>query len=209
MEIIDISVTLHNEMPTWPTSSGIKLIREQSMQLGDPSNVSRLDCDVHTGTHIDAPKHFIDNGITVDQLNLHELIGPAIVAFLPDIDVIDAGDLESLGLPRDCKRLLLRTRNSDLWRKNIPQFRKDYVGLSIKAAQWIVDHGIHIIGIDYLSVQRYEDGPLTHQILLKGGVIIIEGLNLDGVAAGIYDLICLPLKLMSAEGAPARAVLLI
>jgi len=208
MEIIDISVTIQNDMPTWPTSSGIKLTRSQSMQSGDPSNVSRLDCDVHTGTHIDAPKHFIENGIAVDKLDLHQLIGPAIVACLPDVDAIDASDLESLDLPRDCRRLLLRTRNSDLWGRNVSEFRKDYVALKPKAARWIVDQGIYLIGIDYMSVQRYEDGPLTHQILLEGGVIIVEGLNLDGVTTGTYDLICLPLKLKDAEGAPARTVLL-
>jgi arylformamidase len=208
MEIIDISLTLHNDMPTWPTSSGIKLTRSQSMESGDPSNVSRLDCDVHTGTHIDAPRHFIENGITVDQLNLHQLIGPAIVACMPELDAVDASDLESLDLPRDCKRLLLQTRNSELWGKNISEFRKDYVALSQNAAKWIVDHGIDLIGVDYLSVQRYGDGPLTHQILFEGEVIIIEGLNLNGVAAGTYDLICLPLKLKDTEGSPARAVLL-
>lgn len=208
MEIIDISVSLHNDIPTWPTSSGIKITKYQSMQSGHSSNISSLYCDVHTGTHVDAPKHFIDNGITIDQLSLHQLIGSATVAFLSDVDEINASDLDNLELPRDCKRLLLRTRNSDLWGEKNSEFRRDYVGLDPKAAKWIVDEGIFLIGVDYLSVQRYEDGPLTHQILLEGGVIIVEGLNLHGVAAGIYNLICLPLKLKDVEGAPARAVLL-
>jgi len=194
-------------MPVWPDSIGLRLYRTQSLEDGDESNVSRLDCDVHTGTHVDAPRHFLENGITVEQLPLDTLVGPAIVAYLPHADAITAGDLAALAMPPGTERLLLRTHNSELWATRATEFRKDYVALTADAARWVVDQDIHLIGVDYLSVQRYDDSPLTHQILLEAGVILLEGLNLADVQPGMYELICLPLKLVGAEGAPARAVL--
>ena len=110
-------------------------------------------------------------------------------------------------LPNGTTRLLLHTRNSELWERGVTEFRKDFVALTSDAAQWLVDQGIRLIGVDYLSVHRYGDGPLTHQILLRAGIIIVEGLNLTDVAPGKYELICLPLRLDGADGAPARAVL--
>ena len=206
-EIIDISVPLRPQMPTWPGSVGFQLMRTMCLEAGDSANVSRLDCDLHVGTHVDAPWHFVEDGSTVEQLPLDSLIGPAIVAYLPKVDAITAGDLAALGLSSGAKRLLLRTRNSELWAAGVTEFRKDYAALTPDAARWVVDHGIRLIGVDYLSVQRYDDSPLTHQILLEAGVIILEGLNLAGVQPGAYELICLPLCLVGAEGAPARAVL--
>ncbi len=207
MEIIDISLPLQAELPTWPGSAGIRLEPVKRMAAGDAENLSRLDSDVHTGTHIDAPWHYVENGQTVEHLPLDVLIGPAVVSFLPEVSQITAGDLAALSLPPDTRRLLLRTINSELWAAGVTEFGEDYVALTADAAQWVVDRGIRLIGVDYLSVQRYEDGPLTHQILLEACVIIIEGLNLDGVKPGRYELICLPLKLVGADGAPARAVL--
>jgi arylformamidase len=143
----------------------------------------------------------------VDQLPLETLIGPAIVAFLPDAEVITADELRNLHMPAGVERLLLRTRNSELWAAGVTEFRKDYVALTADAARWLVDRGVRLVAVDYLSVQRYQDGPDVHKILLAAGVIILEGLNLTGVAAGEYELICLPVKIIGAEGAPARAVL--
>jgi arylformamidase len=174
---------------------------------GDQANVSRIDCNVHAGTHIDAPQHYLENGDTVDQVPLDVLMGPAIVAFLPKASVISADTLASINLPEATKRLLLRTRNSELWATGVIDFRKDYVALTSDAAQWLVDHDIKLVGIDYLSIQAFHDGPLTHKILLKANVIILEGLNLAAVHPGRYDLICLPIRLVGAEGAPARAIL--
>lgn len=194
-------------MPTWPGSVGLRLKRTQRLEAGDSANVSRLDCDVHVGTHVDAPWHFVENGHTVEQLSLDGLIGPAVVAYLPEVSKITAGDLDGLGLPFGTRRLLLRTRNSELWAARVTKFKKDYVALTADAAHWVVEQTIRLIGVDYLSVQRYADSPLVHQTLLKASVIILEGLNLAGVQPGGYELVCLPLKLVGAEGAPARAVL--
>ena len=206
--IIDISVPLHPEMPVWPGSVGIRLSRTMSLEAGDSSNVSRLDCDVHVGTHVDAPLHFIEDGSSVEQMPLKTLIGMVFVAYLPEeVDVITADDLAALSIPKGTQRLLLRTRNSLLWANGVNGFRTDYVALTADAARWMVEHGIRLVGVDYLSVQRYQDGSETHQILLGAGVVIVEGLNLADVVPGQYKLICLPLKLVGAEGAPARAVL--
>jgi len=205
--IIDISVPVRPDMPTWPGSVGVRLTRTMRLEAGDSANVSRLDCDLHVGTHVDAPWHVLEGGDTVEQLPLDTLIGVAVVTYPLEAEVITAGVLADLAIPLGTKRLLLRTRNSELWAKGITEFRKDYVGLTVDAAQWVVDQGIGLIGVDYLSVQRYDDSPLTHQILLRAGVVILEGLNLAGVEAGVYELICLPLHLIGAEGAPARAIL--
>ena len=191
----------------WPGNEGIRITQIKCMDKGDPFNISRLDCDLHTGTHVDAPLHFLQNGTTVEKLSLDVLIGPCHVAYLPDAADITAGNLTNLNLPSGIKRLLLRTRNSELWAAKTTEFRKDFVALTRDAAQWIVDKGIRLIGVDYLSVQRYRDNARTHQILLGADTIALEGLNLSGVKPGFYELICLPLKLVGAEGAPARAVL--
>lgn len=204
---IDISVPLGPDMPIWPGSSVVQIKRTMRLDDGDQANVSRIDCNVHAGTHIDAPRHYLEDGDTVDQVPLDVLMGPAIVAFLPKPSVISADTLASINLPDETKRLLLRTRNSELWASGVTDFRKDYVALTSDAAQWLVDHDIKLIGIDYLSIQPFHDSPLTHKTLLKANVIILEGLNLAAVHPGMYDLICLPIRLVGAEGAPARAVL--
>lgn len=206
-EIIDISVPLQSDIPTWPGSAGLQINRSMRLEAGDVANVSQLACDVHTGTHVDAPWHFVEGGATVERLSLEILIGQAVVAFLPEADAVTADRLEELTLPPGTQRLLLRTRNSALWATGVTEFKIDYVALTVDAARWVVEHGIRLIGVDYLSVQRYNDGPLTHQILLEAGVIILEGLNLSQVQPGTYELICLPLCLVGAEGAPTRAVL--
>lgn len=207
MEIIDISIPLSSDMPVWPESAGIKLTQISKIVNGDNSNGSQLNCDVHVGTHVDAPLHFIDNGNSVEQLQLKILIGPSLVVYLPHVDVVTAKTLAALSIPENTQRLLLRTRNSILWGKNLTEFQTNYVALTNDAAKWIVDHGIRLIGIDYLSIQCYYGNPETHKILLGAGVIIVEGLNLANVAPGRYELICLPLKLVGSDGAPARAVL--
>ena len=205
--IIDISVPLYSDMPVWPGSAGIQLTQTSRLDKGDGVNNSKLICDVHIGTHIDAPLHYITDGKSIEQLKLEDLIGPAVVVYLPDAEIITKNVLEELSLPEDTRRLLLRTRNSSLWETGSHQFQTNYVALTQDAAQWIVDHDICLIGIDYLSVQRYGEDSRTHEILLSAGVIIVEGLNLARVESGMYELICLPLKLVGSEGAPARAVL--
>jgi len=178
------------------------------MDAGEVANVSQLETDVHIGTHVDAPWHFVSGGKTVEQLSLEVLIGTAVVAHLPQINAVTPEDLEALALPPNTQRLLLRTRNSQLWANKVSEFQTDFVALTADAAQWVVNQGIQLIGVDYLSVQRYYDSPLTHEILLGAGVVIVEGLNLTDVTPGLYDLVCLPLKLVGSDGAPARAVLI-
>jgi len=206
--IIDITLPLTTEMPIWPGCKGIRITPTKRMDKGDSFNISRLDCNLHTGTHVDAPRHFLQNGTTVEQLHLDILIGPSYLAHLPDAADISADDLTDLNLASGIERLLLRTQNSELWAAKVMEFKKDFVALTHDAAQWIVDKGIRLIGVDSLSVQRYRDDARTHQILLGADTIALEGLNLSKVKSGFYELICLPLKLVGAEGAPARAILL-
>ncbi len=204
-DLIDISVTIGADLPIWPGSPGFRLEALERIDEGDEANVSQLTCDVHTGTHVDAPRHFVDDGKTADQIPLDVLVGPALVARVPDeIDTITAEVLDGLGISDDTDRLLLRTRNSTLWSRYPASFRQDYVALSSDAAQWVVDHGLRCLGVDYLSVQRYDDGPETHQVLLRDDVVVIEGLNLMNVGPGRYELLCMPIKLQGADGAPAR-----
>jgi arylformamidase len=194
-------------MPVWPGSRGIRLIETMRLESGASANVSRLDCDVHVGTHVDAPLHYLEDGKSLDRLSLDILIGPAVVAYLPELDVITADTLDSIELPDKTKRLLLRTRNSDLMLSQYSDFREDYTALTADAAQWVVDKEIQLIGIDYLSIQCFHDSRLTHEILLKEDVVVLEGLVLCDVDPAEYRLICLPIRLMGSDGAPARVVL--
>lgn len=203
---IDISVPVSSKLPIWPGSPEIKFERNLDLDQGDIANDTTIRFSVHTGTHVDAPLHFVAGGNSVDKLPLDVLIGRAFVVEVEDADIISAEILDKLGLPSGVERLLIRTRNSALWGQGC-DFRPDFVALTADAAQWVVERGIRLIGVDYLSVQRFQDGPETHIILLKSEVVIIEGLNLTNVTAGEYKLICLPLKLEGVEGAPARVVL--
>lgn len=204
-EFIDISVRLSTAMPVWPDSTGYSLASVQSIAGGDPVSVSHLACDVHSGTHIDAPAHFLVDGATIDQLQLAALIGPAVVIHHVACRHVSAADLERACIPSGTKRLLIKTSNSALWEK--PAFRNDYLALTADAADWIVQNGISLVGIDYLSIEPFGERLGTHRILLEAGVIVLEGLDLHAVTPGVYELICLPLNLAGAEGAPVRAVL--
>lgn len=209
MKIVDISVPINRKLPVWPGDPPIVLERYRAISEGDASNDSRLACSVHSGTHVDAPGHFIENGSTVEHLPLDILIGPAFVADLQEADVISPDILEAIVLPPHTTRLLFKTKNSALWQDPHHQFNPNFVALNSEAARWVVQQGIRLVGVDYLSVQPLSDAePLTHQILLEAGVIVVEGLNLQQVQAGSFDLICLPIKLAGSEGAPARAVLM-
>jgi arylformamidase len=206
-DFIDITLTLRSEMPLWPNTDPLRVSPSMRISAGDEYNVSRFECDLHTGTHIDAPWHCTADGLTVDQLPLGALIGPALVVSLPHLPVITSIDLDTLGVPLTIERLLLRTDNSELWKSNVAGFREDYVGLDQGAAQWVARRGIRLLGTDYLSVEPYGKGPVAHRLLLGANVVLLEGLNLANVEPGLYELICLPIKLEGADGAPARAVL--
>jgi arylformamidase len=206
--IIDITIPLTPSLPVWPGSPGIRLIRTRNIGAANQANESKLECDVHVGTHVDAPLHYLDGGASVDALPLENLIGPALVVDLTGLDTITAKDLEYLELPAGVRRLLLRTKNSQHRALEQERFIENYTALTADAAEWIVDHHIALVGVDYLSVQVYGDNSLTHYIMLAAGVIIVEGLNLAEVQPGSYQLLCLPIPLVGSEGAPARVVLL-
>jgi arylformamidase len=209
MNVIDVSVPLSPGLPVWPGDPSIVLERVNSIAEGSESNDSQLACSVHTGTHVDAPKHFVDDGNTIELLPMNLMVGPAQLVKAPPVDVITTDVLEGLAIPAGTIRLLIKTRNSNLWDQPNHLFNTEYVALSSEAAEWVVNRGIRLIGIDYLSVQLYSDkDPRTHQVLLEAGVIIVEGLDLRKPDPGRYQLICLPLKLVGSDGAPARVVLI-
>ncbi len=209
MQTYDISLTLSPQLPVWPGNPSIVIEQIGKMEEGDESNVSRVDMGVHTGTHVDAPYHFLGgDAMTVDRLPLKVLTGRAYVLHLPDeVDLISQAVLERAEIPPRTRRLLFRTRNSDLWGQIGLEFNKEFVAVSADGAQYLVDRGVKLVGVDYLSVAPYNAPAPTHEILLKAGVVILEGLDLSQVSQGRYTLYCLPLKLANADGAPARAIL--
>lgn len=209
MTIYDISLTISPSLPVWPGDPPVKMPQTESMDTGAEYNLTRLDISAHTGTHVDAPHHFLNDGRTVENLPLDVLTGPCYVIQLPDdIDEISAENLERMSLPTNIPRILFGTRNSKLWAKGVTEFQENFVAISEDGAKWLVEHGYKLIGVDYLSVAPYSDSVPTHQVLLRAGIIALEGINLSQVPRGFYDLYCLPLKLAGADGAPARAILI-
>ncbi|HEX9797001.1 MAG TPA: cyclase family protein [Anaerolineales bacterium] len=204
---IDISVGISPALPVWPGDPAIELERLASIEAGEEVNISRLASGVHIGTHVDAPKHFLDEGGTVEALSLEALIGPAEVVEISGSATIDAEALAGADIPGGCQRLLLKTSNSQLWSRIEAGFQKDFVAVDDSGAGWLVDHGLRLVGIDYLSIAPWGAAGPTHRTLLRAGVVILEGIDLRQVAPGSYQLVCLPLKLVGSDGAPARAVL--
>ncbi len=207
MRLYDISVGVSPEIPVWPGDPPVVLERVMSMENGDEANISRIQSGVHVGTHIDAPIHFVEGGATVDAIPLKSLLGRAYVVDLRKADVLDAAALESARIPPRTRRLLFKTRNSELWTSGESSFQRDFVAVDASGAEWLVKKGVKLVGVDYLSVAPFNDGGPTHRILLEAGVVVVEGLNLARVSKGRYTLYCLPVKLMGSDGAPARAVL--
>jgi arylformamidase len=203
---IDVTAPLHAGTPHWPDQPDVKLERMVSMDDGAVCNVSMLHMSVHTGTHMDAPLHFVANGIGMDQMPIEATIGPCRVVEIKDKESIKVKHLKPLKL-RQGERLLIKTINSKrCW--NDSKFVEDFVYISQDAAAYMVEHGIMTVGVDYLSVGGFfKDGIETHHHLLRACVWIIEGLNLSKVKPGKYDLLCLPLKTLNCDGAPARVLL--
>lgn len=209
MKIYDISLPISPESVVFPGDPAVKLDPISLIDSGSEANVSQLSCGVHTGTHVDAPHHFMNDHRTVENLSLDVLIGPALVVqIFEEVKVVTAEILEKASIPVGTLRLLLKTRNSHFWNSRSPAFQQDYVGISQDAAEWIVSRGIKLVGIDYLSIATKGQIVHTHKTLLKPGVIILEGLNLSHVPPGCYDLYCLPLNLVNSDGAPARSILI-
>lgn len=203
---IDISVPLYTGMVHWPDNPPVEIVRTASMDAGDPCNVSRLSMGAHTGTHMDAPLHFLRGGKSIDMMPIEATVGPARVLPISDPQAIKVDELEAYAI-QPGERLLFKTSNSTrAWQS--ATFYEDFVYISREAAQYLAEKRVQTVGVDYLSVGGYRiDGPETHQALLSAGIWIIEGLNLAMVESGSYELICLPLKMIGADGAPARAVL--
>ena len=208
MPIFDITLAISNDLPVWPGDPAINFYRVADVNNGDVCTLSRLESGSHIGTHLDAPLHFVKGGRTVDQLDLTVLIGPCQVVHVPDAPVIDAALLDTLDIPADTRRLLFRTRNSEIWARGDNAFHTEYVGINPSGAAWLVERGIQLVGVDYMSVAPYADTMVPHEILLGAGIIAVENLHLSGIEAGNYQLICLPLKLKDGDGAPVRAILM-
>jgi arylformamidase len=204
--IYDISVPIRSGGLVYPGNPEIDITLQQAVAKGAGANVSSIRFGSHTGTHADAARHFFDDGQSVDKIPLERLIGPARLIGFPDgLRAIGAADLRSHDL-KGRTRILLRTRNSALVSQK--EFVRDYTYLAPDGAQYLVDNGVELVGIDYLSIEQFHSGHhMTHRILLERSVVILEGLDLSAPPAGDYELVCLPLRIEGCDGAPARAVL--
>lgn len=207
MHTYDISLPLSSDLPVWPGDPPFVRRLISALAQGGNTNTSFLEMSAHMGTHVDAPNHFLGDQRTIDHLPLSILCGRVYVLHLPKVDLVTASILENSEIPPRTRRILIKTRNSDCWAGKEKEFQKDFVGLSPDAAQYVVDRGFKLIGVDYLSVAPYKQSRPTHEILLKAGIVIVEGLDLSAVSQGRYSLYCLPLKLVGSDGAPARAML--
>jgi arylformamidase len=203
---IDISVPIKTGMVHWPDNPPVRVAKMMDMTRGDVCNVSTLAMGSHTGTHMDGPLHFIRNGKGLDQMPIEATIGPARVIEIKDRECIKAEHLRPHRIRRG-ERVLFKTRNSNRsWKTD--EFDEDFIYISKEAAQYLADRKIMTVGVDYLSVGGFKkDGVETHDALLGAGIWVIEGLNFSRVKPGKYQLVCLPLKVLDSDGAPARAVL--
>jgi arylformamidase len=211
MKIYDISLPITPDMPVWPGDSAVDLRQVSAISSGELTNITHISMSAHTGTHIDAPKHFIDTGKTIGQIPLEMLVGEVLVMQIDhSIDVISKMVLQShphRRLLENAHKVLFRTRNSTLWHNGPSVFRQDYVGINASGAEFLANIGLDLIGIDYLSIAPYDETQIPHQILLSEDIVLLEGLDLSNVPAGIYELYCLPIHLPGCEGAPARVIL--
>src|SRR3972149_675895 len=205
MPLYDVEAPIENGIPVWPGDPPVRLEQVSSIAQGANANVSSLACGVHVGTHVDAPHHFLDGAPTVEALPLDVLLGKAHVADLRRADVVDAAALERARIPHRTARLLLRTRNSDYWKRGERAFQTDFVAVDAGGAEWLVRRKIRLIAVDYLSVAPYGNSRPTHQILLSAGVVVVEGVDLGRVPPGSSTPACLSMKLVGSDGAPARA----
>ena len=205
--IFDISVPIRTGGLVYPGNPEIDISLQQAVAKGASANVSTIRFGSHTGTHVDASRHFFDDGQPVDKIPLDRLVGPALlVSFDDEIRSVGASDLRARDL-KGHKRILIRTRNSALLSQR--EFVPDYTFLAPDGAQYLVDSGVELVGVDYLSIEQFHSGHhRTHRTLLERSVVIVEGLDLSAPSPGEYNFICLPLRIEGCDGAPARAVLI-
>ena len=204
MSFHDISLKLSAETLRWVTSPPFELVERRRMSKGDPNNGSAVNMSVHSGTHIDAPFHFVDQGTTIDQMPLERFIGPALVYEVEAERYITKEHVAGIRLD-GISRVLFKTRNSGLLHQQ--QYDPDFAAFSVEAAQSLVEQGVELVGLDYLSVAHADEQVEVHRAFLDHGVVLLEGIDLSEVAPGRYELMCLPIALEGSDGAPCRAVL--
>lgn len=203
----DVTLPIADGMTVWPGDPPVSVRPLRALGSGDPCNVAALRLGSHSGTHVDAPVHYLSGGGTVDALPLDVLLGPCRVVEFDVASFIDRGDLEGLGCAAG-ERLLFKTRNSAHLAGGSGRFSSDYVSLTIAAAAFLAECGIALVGIDYLSIEAFAAAQHpVHRMLLGHNIVILEGLDLSAIAPGRYQLICLPLRLEGGDGAPARVLL--
>lgn len=211
MRIYDISLPISPAMAVWPGDPSVEILQLSSIANGDEANVSQICMSVHTGTHIDAPKHFIQGAGSIENLPMEKLMGETLVIHINDeVEVIDDKTLKShpnIDDLKNCKKVLFKTRNSKNRVENQYKFNNKFVGLNTSAAAFLAELNLDLIGVDYLSIASYKDSEEPHKILLSKETILLEGINLSDVIPGVYNLICLPLSIEDCDGAPARAIL--
>lgn len=205
-EWIDVSVPLREGMPHWPGDAPFERKMTEEISRGDAANLSQISCSAHTGTHMDAPRHFIEGGRTIETMPLTATVGPARVIEIKDPEMIRISELEPYQVERG-ERILFKTANSGrVWQTD--EFQEQYIYIPPDTAQYLAARGVQTVGVDYLSIGGFKSGgPETHRALLGAGVWVIEGLDLSKVEAGPYEMICLPLKIVGGDGALARAIL--
>lgn len=209
MKIHDISLTIAPGMPVWPGDMEVSLQRVKKIEEGESDNLSQIKMGVHTGTHMDAPYHFVADGTKIDELPLEIFVGTCqVVGVDESVDLVTAEVLEKVGINPLISRILIKTRNSYHWLNPMPKFDRNFVGISVDGAQKLVDLGMRLVGLDYLSVAPFNMGKPVHDVFLQAGLTLLEGADLSMVDPGVYTLISLPLKLGATEGAPVRAVLI-
>lgn len=210
MPLYDVSVPICAATPIYPGDPGIEITKWLTLEEGDPASVSLIKIGAHTGTHVDAPAHFLKGGSRVESLPLEVLIGEALVVEIPSQCQVIDGRVAREACSSGASRILFKTRNSNFWGAAEQTFRPDYTYIDSAAAQQLIEHNVKLVGIDYLSIEQFgsTDFP-THRLLLAHNVVIVEGLDLRKVPAGRYELMCLPLKIREGDGdgAPARVIL--
>ncbi len=208
MRIYDVSLPIHNNMMPFFHDPTAHVYRVRDLDKGEDANVSEIKMGCHCGTHLDAPVHFVAGAPGVDSLSLDDLIGPVLVVEFPDsLQQIHASDLERAGIPAGTKRVLFKTRNSKDWERKETEFHQDYCGVESDAAEWLIERDVKVVGLDHLSICPFHDLLTTHRLFFNARTIVIEGLDLSGIKPGLYQLICMPLNIQGADGAPCRVAL--
>lgn len=206
-KFFDVSLALHSEIPVWPGDPTAEVIPIESLTKGDTYNYSLIHAPLHWGTHIDAPYHFNQKGWTVDQIPLEILIGSARVIEIPDCAKISSNTLKKYDLT-NTNRILFKTKNSEFWKRPTQTFQEDFCALTIDAAEYLLKHPVKLIGIDYYSLDLYESTDMpVHKMLFRNNVVGLENIDLREISPGIYQMVCLPIKIKNGDGAPARVIL--